>query len=81
MRWDGASRAGSVLAAGEDFYALLEVPRDASPEHIKKQVGRGQKCGDHLPTAARLLQLLKLLCTSSGGEFTSVVQPRYSTEG
>ena len=52
VRWDGASRAGSVLAADEDFYALLDVPRDASPEHIKKQVGRGQKRGDHLPTAA-----------------------------
>jgi hypothetical protein len=44
MKWNGAQRAGSRLSQQDDYYALLEVPRDATPEHIKKQVcqSRGQ---------------------------------------
>ena len=38
MKWNGAQRAGSRLSQEDDYYALLEVPRDATPEHIKKQV-------------------------------------------
>lgn len=37
MRWNGAQRAGSRLSPEDDYYALLNVPRDATPEHIKKQ--------------------------------------------
>lgn len=32
-------RAGSRLKTDDDFYALLGVPCDASPAHIKKQAG------------------------------------------
>jgi hypothetical protein len=42
MRCNGAQRAGSRLSQVDDYYALLEVPRDATPEHIKKQVCRSQ---------------------------------------
>lgn len=37
MKWNGAQRAGSRLSPEDDYYALLDVPRDATPEHIKKQ--------------------------------------------
>lgn len=37
-RWGGAQRAGSRLQEADDFYALLGVPRDATAEHMKKQV-------------------------------------------
>jgi hypothetical protein len=40
VKWNGAQRAGSRLSQEDDYYALLEVPRDATPEHIKKQVCR-----------------------------------------
>lgn len=38
MKWEGAQRAGSRLAPEDDYYALLGVARDATPEHIRKQV-------------------------------------------
>lgn len=38
MKWEGAQRAGSRLAPEDDYYALLGVTRDATPEHIRKQV-------------------------------------------
>ena len=38
MKWQGAQRAGSRLSPEDDYYALLGVTRDATPEHIKKQV-------------------------------------------
>lgn len=37
VKWNAAQRAGLRLDPGEDFYSLLGVSRDASPQHIKKQ--------------------------------------------
>ena len=54
MKWNGAQRAGSRLSQQDDYYALLEVPRDATPEHIKKQVCQPHGCCLLEPTCAQV---------------------------